>query len=116
MGTNYTGEGSSNGIIPKVMEKIFRKVQATKDTEFLIRVSFIEVSDDGVFLNFAFVFRLWGYVTISSCWNDRYSRKKFLTCLIRIQLLPQKMKGQLSLLGQQELPFKLEKLLMEGLH
>lgn len=47
MGTNYTGEESSSGIIPKVMENVFNKVEALKaNTEFLIRVSFIEVSDD----------------------------------------------------------------------
>lgn len=44
MGTNYTGEGGNGGIIPKVMETIFKRVEATKhSTEFLIRVSFIEV-------------------------------------------------------------------------
>lgn len=44
MGTNYTGEGSKDGVIPKVMEKIFKKVDTMEDsTEFLIRVSFIEV-------------------------------------------------------------------------
>lgn len=43
MGTNYPGEGSSGGVIPNVMEAIFRRVEAIKDTEFLIRVSFIEV-------------------------------------------------------------------------
>lgn len=45
MGTNYSGEGTNDGVIPKVMEKIFKKVEAMKDsTEFLIRVSFIEVT------------------------------------------------------------------------
>lgn len=45
MGTNYSGEGSTGGIIPKVMETIFKRVETTKDnTEFLIRVSFIEVN------------------------------------------------------------------------
>jgi hypothetical protein len=44
MGTNYSGEGNCGGIIPQVMETIFRKLGANKDsTEFLIRVSFIEV-------------------------------------------------------------------------
>ena len=44
MGTNYTGEGSNSGIIPKVMENIFQRVETMRDsTEFLIRVSFIEV-------------------------------------------------------------------------
>lgn len=44
MGTNYNGEESSGGVIPKVMETIFQRVEKMKDsTEFLIRVSFIEV-------------------------------------------------------------------------
>ncbi|XP_022773083.1 kinesin-like protein KIN-4C isoform X2 [Durio zibethinus] len=50
MGTNYTGEGSSGGIIPNVVETIFRRVEATKHTtEFLIRVSFIEIFKEEVF-------------------------------------------------------------------
>lgn len=50
MGTNYTGEESSSGVIPKVMESIFKRVEATKDsTEFLIRVSFIEIFKEEVF-------------------------------------------------------------------
>lgn len=55
MGTNYTGEGSNGGIIPKVMESIFRRVEAMKDSsEFLIRVSFIEVADaSGQFIKFS---------------------------------------------------------------
>lgn len=44
MGTNYNGEGITGGIIPKVMENIFNRVENSKEsTEFLIRVSFIEV-------------------------------------------------------------------------
>ncbi|KAH7524747.1 hypothetical protein FEM48_Zijuj06G0152200 [Ziziphus jujuba var. spinosa] len=50
MGTNYSGEGSNGGIIPKVMENIFRKVETMKNnTEFLIRVSFIEIFKEEVF-------------------------------------------------------------------
>ncbi|EEF48626.1 Chromosome-associated kinesin KIF4A, putative [Ricinus communis] len=50
MGTNYTGEGSNCGIIPKVMETIFQRVETMKDsTEFLIRVSFIEIFKEEVF-------------------------------------------------------------------
>ncbi|KAF7817032.1 kinesin-like protein KIN-4C [Senna tora] len=50
MGTNYAGEGSVDGIIPKVMETIFKKVEAVKDsTELLIRVSFIEIFKEEVF-------------------------------------------------------------------
>jgi hypothetical protein len=56
MGTNYTGEGSNSGVIPKVVENIFKRVEATKDsTEFLIRVSFIEVKDASSYvINFCF--------------------------------------------------------------
>ncbi|MCL7031776.1 hypothetical protein MKW94_002960, partial [Papaver nudicaule] len=43
MGSNYTGDGSSCGIIPQVMNSIFSKIDEKKEaTEFLIRVSFIE--------------------------------------------------------------------------
>ncbi|PKI73113.1 hypothetical protein CRG98_006521 [Punica granatum] len=50
MGTNYNGEESSGRIIPKVMEMIFRHVETMKDsTEFLIRVSFIEIFKEEVF-------------------------------------------------------------------
>uniref|UniRef100_I1P462 Kinesin motor domain-containing protein n=1 Tax=Oryza glaberrima TaxID=4538 RepID=I1P462_ORYGL len=50
MGTNYTGEANCGGIIPQVMETIFKKADALKDgTEFLIRVSFIEIFKEEVF-------------------------------------------------------------------
>ncbi|KAJ8762575.1 hypothetical protein K2173_008014 [Erythroxylum novogranatense] len=50
MGTNYTGEGSNSGIIPKVMDSIFSRVETLKEsTEFLIRVSFIEIFKEEVF-------------------------------------------------------------------
>ncbi|KAK9130015.1 hypothetical protein Sjap_010502 [Stephania japonica] len=50
MGTNYNTESNSIGIIPKVMENIFSKVEETKDnSEFLIRVSFIEIFKEEVF-------------------------------------------------------------------
>ncbi|KAK7410465.1 hypothetical protein VNO78_01265 [Psophocarpus tetragonolobus] len=50
MGTNYNGEGSSSGIIPMVLETIFNRVKATDEsTEFLIRVSFIEIFKEEVF-------------------------------------------------------------------
>ncbi|PSR99819.1 Kinesin-like protein [Actinidia chinensis var. chinensis] len=50
MGTNYNGEEHNGGIIPNVMETIFSRVDATrKSTEFLIRVSFIEIFKEEVF-------------------------------------------------------------------
>ncbi|XP_026404212.1 kinesin-like protein KIN-4C isoform X2 [Papaver somniferum] len=44
MGTNYTGDGSTGGIIPQVMNSIFSKIEEKKEAkEFLIRVSFVEI-------------------------------------------------------------------------
>ncbi|KAL1817639.1 hypothetical protein ACET3Z_020213 [Daucus carota] len=50
MGTNYNGEGQNDGVIPNVMETIFSRVEAAKEsTEFLIRVSFIEIFKEEVY-------------------------------------------------------------------
>ncbi|KAK8921291.1 Kinesin-like protein FLA10 [Platanthera zijinensis] len=50
MGTNFAVEGNRMGIIPLVMTRIFNKVdELKKDTEFLIRVSFIEIFKEEVF-------------------------------------------------------------------
>ncbi|WVZ73699.1 hypothetical protein U9M48_021980 [Paspalum notatum var. saurae] len=50
MGTDYSGEGNCGGIIPQVMDTVFRKVDASKEgSEFLIRVSFIEIFKEEVF-------------------------------------------------------------------
>ncbi|CAI9116148.1 OLC1v1017224C1 [Oldenlandia corymbosa var. corymbosa] len=50
MGTNYNGEEHQGGVIPKVMETIFSRVEAMREsTEFLIRVSFIEIFKEEVF-------------------------------------------------------------------
>ncbi|KAK9028544.1 hypothetical protein V6N11_025700 [Hibiscus sabdariffa] len=50
MGTDYNGEEGNGGIIPKVMETIFTRVEEMKNsTEFLIRVSFIEIFKEEVF-------------------------------------------------------------------
>ncbi|XP_051118391.1 kinesin-like protein KIN-4C [Andrographis paniculata] len=50
MGTNYNGEEQKNGVIPRVMETIFSEVETLKEsTEFLIRVSFIEIFKEEVF-------------------------------------------------------------------
>lgn len=46
MGTAYTVGGSSEGVIPKVMETIFKKIETRKDnSDFQLRVSFIEVCE-----------------------------------------------------------------------
>ncbi|KAH9621896.1 hypothetical protein KSS87_019085 [Heliosperma pusillum] len=50
MGTNYSGDGNSSGIIPQVMHTIFSRVESMKaSSEFLIRVSFIEIFKEEVF-------------------------------------------------------------------
>lgn len=50
MGTNYNGEDSCGGIIPQVVQTIFRKVDRLKETtEFLVRVSFIEIFKEEVY-------------------------------------------------------------------
>ncbi|ERN14403.1 hypothetical protein AMTR_s00033p00236820 [Amborella trichopoda] len=49
MGTSYSGDTGNEGIIPKVMESIFEKVDELKSQrEFLIRVSFIEIFKEEV--------------------------------------------------------------------
>ena len=51
MGTGYTLSGNTEGIIPLVMEAIYKKVKELKDQgEILLKVSFIEV---GLLLIFA---------------------------------------------------------------
>ncbi|KAH6816991.1 P-loop containing nucleoside triphosphate hydrolases superfamily protein [Perilla frutescens var. frutescens] len=50
MGTNYNGEDHGDAVIPKVMDTIFSRVETLKEsTEFLIRVSFIEIFKEDVF-------------------------------------------------------------------
>ncbi|KAF3339700.1 chromosome-associated kinesin KIF4 [Carex littledalei] len=50
MGTYCSGETNAGGVIPKVMEEIFEKVNKRSDNvEFLIRVSFIEIFNEEVF-------------------------------------------------------------------
>ncbi|KAK6116090.1 hypothetical protein DH2020_008359 [Rehmannia glutinosa] len=50
MGTNYNGEEHRSAVIPKVMDTIFSKAETLKEsTEFLIRVSFIEIFKEEVF-------------------------------------------------------------------
>ncbi|KAK1559754.1 hypothetical protein Q3G72_017978 [Acer saccharum] len=48
MGTS--GEGSNSGVIPKVMESIFKKIDSMEEREeFFTRVSFIEILNEDVF-------------------------------------------------------------------
>ncbi|XP_021759754.1 kinesin-like protein KIN-4C [Chenopodium quinoa] len=50
MGTNYNGEDNAGGIIPQVMQTIYSRVESMKgSTEFLVRVSFIEIFKEEVF-------------------------------------------------------------------
>lgn len=84
MGTDYNGDRSSGGIIPKVMETIFKRVETMKNsTEFCIRVSFIEVSYSvicyGIFLLSSIEINI---LRLELLKNYRYSRKRFMICLI----------------------------------
>lgn len=82
MGTNYNGEEHGDAIIPKVMDTIFSKVEALKDsTEFLIRVSFIEVQNGilQIFLSKhgSYFISSWSLIKLLMC---RFSRKMCLIC------------------------------------
>ena len=45
MGTAYTVEDNTNGIIPRVMDLIFKRVENSPEkVEYQVRVSFIEVN------------------------------------------------------------------------
>ncbi|KAL2652560.1 hypothetical protein R1flu_020688 [Riccia fluitans] len=49
MGTGYTVGGSTEGVIPKVMETIFQRVDSLREkADFQIRVSFIEILKEEV--------------------------------------------------------------------
>lgn len=44
MGTGYTVGGSTDGVIPQVMQTIFKRIETLKHkADFQLRVSFIEV-------------------------------------------------------------------------
>ena len=67
MGTNYNGQENSVGVIPKVMEMIFNRVESMKSsTEFLIRVSFIEVMNCARLFSIASVFTCSKFCRMSS--------------------------------------------------
>ena len=43
MGSAFSPGNPSRGVIPKVMEAIFERIAATKDTTFAVRVGFVEI-------------------------------------------------------------------------
>lgn len=43
MGSAFTPGGSSQGVIPKVMDSIFSRIASTDGTEFTVRVGFVEI-------------------------------------------------------------------------
>lgn len=43
MGSSYNSDGSRAGVIPDVLSSIFSRVAATRNAEFTIRVSFVEI-------------------------------------------------------------------------
>lgn len=50
MGTGYTVGGSLDGVIPQVMQTIFKRIETLKHkADFQLRVSFIEVCRDLIY-------------------------------------------------------------------
>ena len=43
MGSAFTPGGNSRGVIPRVMDTVFSKMGATQDTDFTVRVGFVEI-------------------------------------------------------------------------
>ncbi len=47
MGSAFTPGGGSRGVIPKVMDTIFSKIEGTQGTDFTVRVGFVEIHTVG---------------------------------------------------------------------
>jgi len=43
MGSAFTPGGGSRGVIPKVMDTIFSRIEATEGIDFTVRVGFVEI-------------------------------------------------------------------------
>ena len=43
MGSAFTPGGNSRGVIPRVMDTVFSKIGASQDTDFTVRVGFVEI-------------------------------------------------------------------------
>lgn len=43
MGSAFTPGGNTQGVIPKVMDSIFERINSNKDAEYTVRVGFVEI-------------------------------------------------------------------------
>ena len=43
MGSAFTPGGSTQGVIPSVMDDIFARISSTKDADYTVRVGFVEI-------------------------------------------------------------------------
>ena len=43
MGSAFTPGGNTQGVIPKVMDSIFQRINSSKDAEYTVRVGFVEI-------------------------------------------------------------------------
>lgn len=43
MGSEYRPNGRCNGVIPDAINAIFSRVESSRDCEFTVRVSFVEI-------------------------------------------------------------------------
>lgn len=89
MGTNYNGEEQTGGVIPMVMNTIFSRAEAMKEsTELLIRVSFIEVWKENSGISFNICpckVKMICRVYLSTFYSCRFLKKKCLICWIKMQ-------------------------------
>ncbi|CAN4092353.1 unnamed protein product [Withania somnifera] len=119
MGTNYNGEEQTGGVIPMVMNTIFSRAEAMKEsTEFLIRVSFIEVWREGSVFHSVYVLckvKITCCVHLSIFYSCRFLKKKCLICWIKMQLPSAKLMGQRSLQGAARIPIQIRETVHGGI-
>ena len=57
MGSAFTPGGSTQGVIPSVMDDIFMRIGSTKDADYTVRVGFVEIHQ---------VNRMSAYITVAA--------------------------------------------------
>ena len=50
MGSAFTPGGNTQGVIPKVMDSIFERINGSKDAEYTLRVGFVEIHKVSTFV------------------------------------------------------------------
>ncbi|KAL3131725.1 hypothetical protein ABBQ38_007446 [Trebouxia sp. C0009 RCD-2024] len=48
MGSAFTPGGNTQGVIPKVMDSIFERINCSKDAEYTVRVGFVEIHKEDI--------------------------------------------------------------------